>query len=81
MGLFYEYQQKLLDHRKEISQAAAQGLPAPHMESEQRSSSAIHRAADGALKVQPAFKHEPRVKREPEAKREEQDAEEQDADK
>ncbi|CAK0808823.1 unnamed protein product, partial [Prorocentrum cordatum] len=81
MGLFYEHLQKLLDHRKEISQAAAQGLPAPHMKSEQRSSLAIHRAADGTLKAQQAVKHEPRVKHEPEAKREEQDAEEQDAGK
>ena len=72
MGLFYEYQHKLLEYRKEKSQSAARGPESPPVKEEPRASLAVHRAPDGTLKV---AKHEPSAKRELETpKREEQGA-------
>eukprot|EP00959_Pyramimonas_sp_CCMP1952_P124310 2598956-Pyramimonas_sp.AAC.1 len=61
MGLFYEYQHKLLEYRKEKSQSAARGPESPPVKEEPRASLAVHRAPDGTLKV---AKHEPSAKRE-----------------
>ncbi|CAK0899644.1 unnamed protein product [Prorocentrum cordatum] len=61
VGLFYEYQHKLLEYRQEKSQAAARCPEAPPVKVEPRASLAVHCAPDGTRKV---AKHETPVTRE-----------------